>query len=112
MTLSCFFYIWRNTMAKKTENKVQIQDLNDEQRKRLGSALNNAVVQLTYMEDTKAAYGDFINSVADELGIDASTIKQAATRMHKGDFFDKVRKQDEIETILSITGNLPEDNDE
>jgi len=99
-------------MAKKTENKVQIQDLNDEQRKRLGSALNNAVVQLTYMEDTKAAYGDFINSVADELGIDASTIKQAATRMHKGDFFDKVRKQDEIETILSITGNLPEDNDE
>lgn len=99
-------------MAKKTENKVQIQDLNDEQRKRLGSALNNAVVQLTYMEDTKAAYGDFINSVAEELGIDASTIKQAATRMHKGDFFDKVRKQDEIETILSITGNLPEDNDE
>lgn len=99
-------------MAKKTENKVQIQDLNDEQRKRLGSALNNAVVQLTYMEDTKAAYGDFINSVADELGIDASTIKQAATRMHKGDFFDKVRKQDEIETILQITGNLPEDNDE
>lgn len=99
-------------MAKKTENKVQIQDLNDEQRKRLGSALNNAVVQLTYMEDTKAAYGDFINSIADELGIDASTIKQAATRMHKGDFFDKVRKQDEIETILSITGNLPEDNDE
>lgn len=99
------------TMAKKTENKVQIQDLNDEQRKRLGSALNNAVVQLTYMEDTKAAYGDFINSVADELGIDASTIKQAATRMQKGDFFDKVRKQDEIETILQITGNLPEDEE-
>lgn len=98
-------------MAKKTENKVQIQDLNDEQRKRLGSALNNAVVQLTYMEDTKAAYGDFINSVADELGIDASTIKQAATRMQKGDFFDKVRKQDEIETILQITGNLPEDEE-
>ena len=98
-------------MAKKTENKVQIQDLNDEQRKRLGSALNNAVVQLTYMEDTKAAYGDFINSVADELGNDASTSKQAATRMQKGDFFDKVRKQDEIETILQITGNLPEDEE-
>ena len=98
-------------MAKKTENKVQIQDLNDEERKRLGSALNNAVVQITYMEDTKAAYSDFINSVADELGIDASIIKQAAIRMHKGDFFDKVRKQDEIETTLQVTGNLPQEDE-
>lgn len=98
-------------MAKKTENKVDINNLNDEQRKRLGSVLNNAVVQKTYMEDTRAAYNDFIKSAADELGIDSSTIKQAATRLHKGDFFDKVRKQDEIETILQITGNLPEDNE-
>lgn len=98
-------------MAKKTENKVEIQDLNTEQRKRLGSGLNNAVVQLTYLEDTKAAYADFIESLADELGISAASIKQAATRMHKGDFFDKVRKQDEIETILQVTGNLPEDNE-
>jgi hypothetical protein len=98
-------------MAKKTENKVEIQDLNDEQRKRLGSGLNNAVVQLTYMQDTKAAYSDFIDSLADELGIDAGIIKKAATRMHKGDFFDIVRKQDEVETILQITGNLPEDDE-
>lgn len=98
-------------MAKKTENKVEIQDLNDEQRKRLGAGLNNAVVQLTYLEDTKAAYSDFIESLADELGISGASIKQAATRMHKGDFFDKVRKQDEIETILQVTGNLPEDDE-
>lgn len=99
-------------MAKNTQNKVEIHDLNDAQRKVLGDGLTNAVVQLTYFEDVKASYNDFINGLADELGIDAGSIKQAAARMKKGDFFDKVRKQDEIETILQITGNLPVDDDE
>lgn len=100
-------------MAKnKKEVKVQIEDLNAEQRKRLGDALNNAVVQLTYIDDTKASYTDFIASVSDELGIDAADIKQAAMRIYKQDFFDKVNKQDKIETILQITGNLPQADDE
>ncbi|MCU6294935.1 hypothetical protein, partial [Escherichia coli] len=69
-------------MAKsKKEVKVEIRDLNDEQRKRLGDALNNAVVQLTFIDDTKASYADFISSISDELGIDASDIKQAAQRI-------------------------------
>lgn len=99
-------------MAKNTVAKVEIHELNDAQRKILGDGLTNAVVQLTYHEDVKASYNEFINGLADELGIDASSIKQAAARMKKGDFFDKVRKQDEIETILQITGNLPVDDDE
>lgn len=100
-------------MAKaKKEEKMSIEDLNDEQRKRLGDGLNNAVVQLTYLDDTKASYADFINGLADELGIDASDIKQAAMRIYKQDFFDKVNKQDKIETILQITGNLPEQGDD
>lgn len=100
-------------MSKKNlESKVQIEDLNDEQRKRLGRALQDFVVQLTYIDDTRASYADQVKSVADELGIDAAPIKQAAMRMYKQDFFDKVRKQDDIETILQITGNLPEDDEE
>lgn len=100
-------------MAKNNkEVKVAIEDLNTEQRKRLGDGLNNAVVQLTFMDDTKASYSDFLNSLADELGIDAADIKQAAMRMYKKDFFDKVNKQDKIETILQVTGNLPQADDE
>ncbi|WEM33321.1 hypothetical protein EJP02_260 [Escherichia phage EJP2] len=99
-------------MAKKLENKVELHDLNDEQRKRLGDGLTNAVVQLTYHKSVKESYKEFINSLADELGIDAGTIRAAAARMEKGDFFEKVRKQDEIETMLQITGNLPAEDDE
>lgn len=100
------------TMAKsKKEAKVEIRDLNDEQRKRLSDGLNNAVVQLTFIDDTKASYTDFINSLSDELGIDASDIKQAAQRIYKGDYFDKQNKLDNIETILSVTNNLPQADD-
>lgn len=99
-------------MAKsKKEVKVEIRDLNDEQRKRLGDALNNIVVQLTFIDDTKASLSDFVSSVSDELGIDASDIKQAAQRMYKGDYFDKQSKLDNIETILSVTNNLPQADD-
>lgn len=95
-------------MAKsKKDVEMSIEDLNDEQRKRLGDGLHNAVVQLTFIDDTKASYGDFISGLADELGIDATALKQAAMRIYKQDFFDKVQKQDTIETILQITGNLP-----
>ena len=99
-------------MAKsKKEVKVEIRDLNDEQRKRLGGALNNIVVQLTIIDDTKASISDFVSSVSDELGIDSSDIKQAAQRMYKGDYFDKQNKLDNIETILSVTNNLPQADD-
>ena len=30
-----FFITWRNTMAKKTESKIEATDLNDVQRKKL-----------------------------------------------------------------------------
>ncbi|QOE32509.1 hypothetical protein CPT_Muenster_337 [Klebsiella phage Muenster] len=95
----------------KHEDKVQIEDLNNEQRKRLSDGLNNAVVQLTFINDTKASLKDFIDSLADELGIDASDIKQAANTIYKQNFFDKSSKHDKIETILSITGNLPQADD-
>ncbi|EHU8780875.1 hypothetical protein N0S44_000105 [Escherichia coli] len=99
-------------MAKsKKEVKVEIRDLNDEQRKRLGDALNNIVVQLTFIDDTKASLSDFVSSISDELGINASDIKQAAQRMYKGDYFDKQSKLDNIETILSVTNNLPQADD-
>ena len=98
-------------MAKKLENKVELHDLNDEQRKRLGDALSNAVVQLTYIDDLRASFTDFIKSTSDELGIDAADIKQAAQRIYKGDYFDKQNKLDNIETILSVTNNLPQADD-
>ena len=93
-------------MAKKTESKIEVQSLNDAQRKKLKDGLNSAVVQLTHIETLKESYSDFMESLADELGIDKAKLKQAATCIQKQNFFDKVRAQDEVETILSVSGNL------
>lgn len=95
----------------KHEDKVQIEDLNTEQRKRLGDGLNNIIVQKTFIDDTKASLKDFTDSLADELGIDAKDIKAAADVIYKQNFFDKSHNQEKIETILSITGNLPQADD-
>lgn len=47
-----------------------------------------------------------MDTLADELGLDKAQLKRAAQRIYKQDFFDKVREQDEVETILTVSGNL------
>lgn len=93
-------------MAKKIESKLDVHELNDAQRKKLKDCLNSAVVQQTHIDTLRESYADFMDSVADELGIDKGKLKKAATRLYKQDFFDKVREQDEVESILTISGNL------
>lgn len=92
-------------MAKKTEKK-DINDLNDAERKKLKDGINSGVVQQTHIDTLKESYDDFMNTLADELGIDKTLLKRAVTRIYKQDFFDKVREQDEVEQILSVSGNL------
>lgn len=98
-------------MAKK-EPKVQITDLDQAQCKVLADGLRNAVVQLTFQADTKTSYKDFIDQLADELGIEPADIKKAATVIYKQSFRDQSRKQSTIEQILHVTGNLPEEEDD
>lgn len=92
-------------MAKK-ENKIEAHELNDVQRKKLKDGLNSAVVQLTHLDTLKESYTDFMDTLAEELGLDKAQLKRAAQRIYKQDFFDKVREQDEVETILTVSGNL------
>jgi DNA-binding MarR family transcriptional regulator len=99
-------------MTKKTESKIEAHELNDVQRKKLKDGLNSAVVQLTHLDTIKESYGDFMDTLADELGLDKSKLKSAAMRIYKQDFFDKVRDQDEVETILTVSGNLASMEDE
>lgn len=93
-------------MTKKTESKIEATQLNDAQRKKLKDGLNSAVVQLTHLDTLKESYTDFMDTLADELGLDKAKLKKAAMRIYKQDFFDKVREQDEVETILTVSGNL------
>lgn len=97
---------------KKKELKVQITDLDQAQCKILADGLKNAVVQLTFQKDTKDSYGEFINGLADELGLEPGDIKKAAQVIFKQSFRDQSRKQSTIEQILHVTGNLPEEDDE
>lgn len=99
-------------MTKKTESKIEAHDLNDAQRKKLKDGLNSAVVQLTHLDTLKESYNDFMDTLADEIGLDKAKIKSAAMRIYKQDFFDKVRAQDEVETILTVSGNLSTPMDE
>ncbi|SOK58532.1 hypothetical protein [Yersinia phage fHe-Yen9-04] len=93
-------------MSKKTESKIEAHDLNDVQRKKLKDGLNSAVVQLSHLDTLKESYADFMDTLADEIGLDKGKLKTAAMRIYKQDFFDKVRAQDEVETILTVSGNL------
>jgi hypothetical protein len=98
-------------MAKKTESKIEATELNDVQRKKLKDGLNSAVVQLTHIDTIKESYSDFMDTLADEIGLDKAKLKSAAMRIYKQDFFDKVRAQDEVETILTVSGNLAQMDD-
>ena len=93
-------------MAKKNVDKRDINSLNEVERKKLSDGINAAVVQTTYIETLKESLADSINVLSEELNLDKSLIKQAVQRIVKQDFFDKVRNQDDVEQILTVSGNL------
>ncbi len=99
-------------MAKKNDSKIEASELSEAGRKKLKDGLQSAVVQLTHIDTLKESYADHIDTLADELGLDKAKLKSAAMRIYKQDFFDKVRAQDEVETILTVSGNLASMEDE
>lgn len=98
-------------MSKK-DSLNDVHNLNDVQRKKLKDGMAAAVVQRASIDAYKDSYTELVDGLADELNIDKGKLKKAIDRLYKQDFFDKVREQDEIEDILTVSGNLATPFDE
>lgn len=98
-------------MAKSLP-KIEAHDLTTEGRDKLSKGLTALVVQLAFIDQSKEMYNEQVGTLADELGLDAAKLKKAAMRLYKQDFFDKVREQDEVESILTVSGQLASMPDE
>ena len=64
---------------------------------------------LREVEDLNEGLKDTVKAVAEELQIKASTINKAIKIAHKGDWVKHEEEWEEIEGILGITKNLPDD---
>lgn len=99
-------------MAKEKLNVLESNLLTEEQRAKLKKGLNMAVVQKTHIKDLNDSLKEQIKELSAELGIEASDLNNAISRIMKQDFFDVVKKQDNVETILTISGMLAQASDE
>lgn len=106
-TTTLFFSLKESkTMAKEAKSALDLNVLTDAQRKRLRDGINASVVQKTYIKDLTASLKDSVKELADELGVEVSDLNSAISSVVAQNFFDKVKKQDNVETILTISGLL------
>ena len=80
-----------------------------EEKAKLERLVNEGVTVLQEVEDLQAGLKDTVKAVAEELQIKPSTINKAIKIAHKGDWAKHEEEWNEIEGILGITKNLPDD---
>lgn len=86
--------------------KTPVSNLNDNQRKRLTEIISAGVVSKTQVAIYTESFNELVKEGAEELNIEASDIKEAINTIFKQNYHEKTEKQDRIDTILSITGNM------
>ena len=80
-----------------------------EEKAKLERLVNEGVTVLQEIEDLNAGLKDTVKAVAEELQIKPSTINKAIKIAHKGDWAKHEEEWSDIEGILGITKNLPDD---
>lgn len=93
-------------MAKDNEQKNSPANLNDEQRKQLTKYVAALAAQLLRISDERDAYNNLAKTAADDLNLDPKAIKAASKAVYSQNFQETTDAIDEVESILSITGNL------
>lgn len=103
-------------MAKKEKKlTVEAHQLSTEAREVLSKGITAGVIQMSFIKSQQELLTTQIADLADQLGMDAGNLKKAIAAVYKQDFFDKVRQQDEVETILTVAGqlaNIPTEEDD
>jgi hypothetical protein len=80
-----------------------------EEKAKLERLVNEGVTVLQEVEDLNTGLKDTVKAVAEELQIKPSTINKAIKIAHKGDWAKHEEEWSDIEGILGITKNLPDD---
>ena len=80
-----------------------------EEKAKLERLIKEGSNVLREVEDLNEGLKDTVKAVAEELQIKASTINKAIKIAHKGDWAKHEEEWNDIESILGITKNLPDD---
>ena len=80
-----------------------------DEKQKLERLVNEGAQVMQEVEDLNAGLKDTVKAVAEELQIKPSTINKAIKIAHKGDWAKHEEEWSDIEGILGITKNLPDD---
>jgi hypothetical protein len=79
-----------------------------EERSKLEKLINEGSTVLREIEDLQEGLKETVKAVAEELNLKPSIINKAIKIAHKDNWRVHEEEWDEIETILGVTKNLPE----
>lgn len=80
-----------------------------EERSKLERLINEGSTVLREIEDLQEGLKETVKAVAEELNVKPSIINKAIKIAHKDNWKVHEEEWDEIETILGVTKNLPQD---
>jgi Mn-dependent DtxR family transcriptional regulator len=80
-----------------------------EEKTKLERLINEGSTVLREIEDLQEGLKETVKAVAEELNIKPSIINKAIKIAHKDNWRVHEEEWDEIETILGVTKNLPQD---
>ena len=83
-----------------------------EEKAKLERLIKEGSNVLREVSDLQEGLRETVKAVAEELEIKASTINKAIKIAHKGDWKRHEEEWEEIEGILGITKNLPDDQND
>jgi Mn-dependent DtxR family transcriptional regulator len=79
-----------------------------EEKSKLERLINEGSTVLREIEDLQEGLKETVKAVAEELNVKPSIINKAIKIAHKDNWKVHEEEWDEIETILGVTKNLPE----
>jgi Mn-dependent DtxR family transcriptional regulator len=80
-----------------------------EEKAKLERLINEGSTVLREIEDLQEGLKETVKAVAEELDVKPSIINKAIKIAHKDNWKVHEEEWDEIETILGVTKNLPQD---
>jgi Mn-dependent DtxR family transcriptional regulator len=80
-----------------------------EEKSKLERLINEGSTVLREIEDLQEGLKETVKAVAEELNVKPSIINKAIKIAHKDNWKVHEEEWDEIETILGVTKNLPQD---
>jgi len=85
-------------MAEIGHNKISLQNLNDDARKRVKKAILEIDESLTRIASERDLQKEILNKLEEELGVEKKMVRKLARTYFKQDFKMQLADQDEFET--------------